>query len=462
VTGLDAAAACSATSRPRADDREFAGVSTDSRSIRPRDLFVALTGDRFDGHDYVDSAIAGGATGVVCLRGRSGDRRDVLFLEVDDTLRAFGDLAAWNRGRFDVPVVAVTGSNGKTSTKEMLRSVLATAYGDDAVLANKGNLNNLIGMPTTLLELAEHHRVAVLEMGMNAPGEIARLTEIASPTLGLVTCVGSAHLEGLGSIEGVAAAKGELFAGLPAGATALVNLDDARVVEQAARFSGRHVGYGEQGQTMACEIEALGLMGSRFVLVHGDERCAVEIKAVGLHNVANALAAAAVGVELGLGLAEVAEGLGSAPVPGMRMQPRLLANGVTVVDDCYNANPASLEVALQTIGDAAGQGRCLLALGDMLELGSETDRLHEVAGRAAADLAPALLCVVGANAKALVGGALAAGLAADRVAICADHAEVAASVARCWRAGDVVLVKGSRGSAMDRVVAELEQLGGRQ
>ena len=210
------------------------GLSTDSRLLTPGQAFVALAGPHHDGHDHLADAASRGASALVCQAGRGEREPGAVHLEVGDTLYALGEIARWHRSRFDCPLVAITGSNGKTTTKEMLRSVLALHHGPEAVLANEGNLNNLIGLPLSLMGLAERHRVAVLEMGTNAPGEITRLAEIASPTHALITSIGPAHLEGLGSIDGVAGAKGELFRGLSDAGTCLVNTDDERIAEQAA------------------------------------------------------------------------------------------------------------------------------------------------------------------------------------------------------------------------------------
>ncbi|MFQ5477623.1 MAG: UDP-N-acetylmuramoyl-tripeptide--D-alanyl-D-alanine ligase [Candidatus Binatia bacterium] len=455
MTVEDVLRATSGTLRGDDESAELAALSTDSRSTAPRDLFVALRGDHFDGHDFVDDAIARGAAAVVCERGRARPRRGVALVEVDDTLRALGDIAAGIRLRFDIPVVAITGSNGKTSTKEMIRSILVGEMGETAILANEGNFNNLIGLPTTIFKMNSDHRVAVLEMGMNAPGEIGRLTEIASPTHGLITCIGEAHLEGLGSVEGVARAKGELFAGMGETATALVNLDDRRVVEQARRFHGARVGYGSGGAVRVGGIRSLGLEGSTFELQYGGECVSVELGAPGRHNVKNALAAASVALVLGVRLDAVVRGLAGASAPPMRLQPQRLDNGVTVINDAYNANPASLSVALEMLRDAAAS-RCIVVLGEMLELGADAVELHERAGREAGSIDPMFFCAMGSFSGAMEKGAISAGMKADRVRSYEDHGQLAADLARRWRSGDVILVKGSRGSAMEKVVEALE------
>jgi UDP-N-acetylmuramoyl-tripeptide--D-alanyl-D-alanine ligase len=434
-------------------------LSTDSRTVTAGDLFVALRGATFDGNDFLDAAVARGAGAVVCGRGRSLAAPGIGFVEVDDTLRALGDLAATHRRSFDIPVVAITGSNGKTTTKEILRSILRTAYGAPHVLANEGNFNNLIGLPLTVMQLGRQHRAAVLEMGMNAPGEIARLTEIARPTHGLITCVGPAHLEGLGSIEGVALAKGELFEGLPTGSTALVNLEDPHVVRAAERFSGEKVGFGDAGAVRAERVVASGFVSTRFELVTDRGAVGVELPLAGRHNVGNAVAAAACALALGLDLDTIAAGLASTPPPPMRLAVEALANGVTIVNDAYNANPGSLAAAFDTVA-AVAPGRLLVVVGEMRELGDQAASLHAEAGRRAAFLSPVLLCALGEHAPDLVAGARNAGLAADRTLVAGDHAAAARAVSAAWRTGDTVLIKGSRGSQMELVVEELRQVAG--
>ncbi len=434
------------------------GVCTDSRTVAPGEIFVALRGAHFDGNDYIDDAIARSAGAVVCSRGRALDRRGVLFVETDDTQRALGDIAAHHRRGFPIPVVGITGSNGKTTTKELLRSICHVAYGAEAVLANSGNFNNLIGLPLTVMGLHAGHRVAILEMGMNAPGEIARLTEIAAPTHGVITCIAAAHLQGLGSLDGVAAAKAELFAGLGPAATAIVNTDDERVVRAALSFKGaRRVRYGECAEIRAESVASNSLTGSRFDLVYGTACVSVLLPLAGRHNVGNAVAAAACAYGLELPIEAVAAGLTDVAVPPMRIGVETLGNGVCIVNDAYNANPGSLAAALRTLAEAV-TGRRILAIGDMLELGDRAAELHREAGRAAAALTPVLLCAVGEHAREVAAGAREAGLAQSNILVASDHARIVHAIAGIWQAGDTVLVKGSRGAQMERVVVALREL----
>jgi UDP-N-acetylmuramoyl-tripeptide--D-alanyl-D-alanine ligase len=416
-------------------------------------VFVALSGEHYDANDYLPEAIAAGAAVIVCHRGRGPSSDSVAVIEVDDTLRALGDIAHYHRNRFDIPLIAVTGSNGKTTTKEMIRSILETAYGAEAVLANEGNLNNLVGLPLTLCKLAPQHRVGVVELGMNAPGEIARLAEIARPDVGLITCVGAAHLEGLGSIEGVAEAKGELYAGLPETAVAVVNLSDEWVLRQASRFSGRRISFGEHGDFQAEAVEPVSMGATHFQLSGPGFRHAVELPLGGRHNVSNALAAAAATAAIGLGGDQIAEGLTRMKPPPMRLTYEKLANGVELLNDCYNANPSSLAAALTTMAETAGDRR-IIVLGDMLELGTEAAMLHARAGHAIALLGPILLCAIGDFAQDIVAGARDGGME-EGIVIASSHDAAAAAVAAVWQSGDDLLVKGSRGAAMEKVVEAL-------
>ncbi|HEY2775961.1 MAG TPA: UDP-N-acetylmuramoyl-tripeptide--D-alanyl-D-alanine ligase [Candidatus Binatia bacterium] len=438
-----------------------ARISTDSRTIGRGDLFFALRGPTFDAHDFLTDVAAAGACGVVCESGRGERARSVAregqgpvaILEVPDTLRALGDLAAWQRRGFGGPLVAITGSNGKTTTKEMLRAIFVARFGEPAVLATRGNLNNLIGVPLTLFGLGPGHEAAVVEMGMNVPGEIARLAEIARPTVGLVTCVAEAHLEGLGSIEGVARAKGELFEGLPPGAVAVVNSDDPHVVRESARVAGKRILFGSAGEVRASSIRCDRIDAASFVLEHAGARAPVELPLGGRHNVQNALGAAAAALAAGVTLEDAAAGLSRMTPPPMRMAAERLSNGVTLINDAYNANPGSLGAALATVGGLSA--RSILVIGDMLELGPRSAELHRRVGAQAAAIRPALVCAYGRHAADVGAGATNAGMDSAHVHVCARHEEAAAAVARAWLPGDAVLVKGSRGSTMERVVEML-------
>jgi len=432
------------------------GVSTDSRTVAPGELFVALSGPRFDGHDFIAKALAAGAAGAIVRTGRA-DPDDwparACRIEVTDTLRALGELARRVRQDFTGPVAAVTGSNGKTTTKEMLAAILARGL---KVLKTEGNLNNLIGLPLTLLRLASDTRAAVVEMGMDRPGEIARLTEIAAPTLGLITNIGPAHLAGLGSVEAVAEAKGELFEGLSPIATAVVNADDPRVVEQARRCRSPKVTFGFAAQAdVRAEDPTSGPDGARCRLVTAAGRQEIALPLLGGHNLMNALAASAAALTLGCSLADVAAALATFPGVVGRQTVHRLARGVRVIDDSYNANPASMAAALRTLSEVRGAGRGLCALGDMVDLGEAAIEAHRRIGRmiGALDLGPVFL--LGDWAEEVAAGAREAGLGRNGVNVLADHDQLADRLRSELAPGDTVLVKGSRATAMDRVVAAI-------
>lgn len=441
-------------------DLTFSSITTDSRHVTPGALFFALRGPHHDGHDHVVEAFRSGVVAAVVERPieppAPGD-----LITVPDTLKALGDLAAWTRSQHAVPVVAITGSNGKTTTKDMIAAICGAADFPPPrtrVLKTEGNLNNLIGLPLTLFQLRGDEAVAVLEMGMNHFGEIARLTEIARPDYAVITNVGPAHLEGVGgTLAGVARAKGELFAGLAPGAAIAVNIDDRWIRRLAASFSGRQVTFGSEGDVRARHVTELGADGIAFDLLVGAERARVRLGLIGPHNVMNALAAAAVAHAMGLPLNVIARGLQNCTGPGMRMQVIHLANGVTVINDAYNANPSSVEAAMVALRRFSG--RSVAVLGDMWELGDEAGRAHHEVGERAAALGVRQLVVLGTHAAAMAAGARAGGMSPDAVNLCGSHAEVAAAVVAQWQPGDTVLVKGSRGMHMEEVVRLLEGAG---
>jgi UDP-N-acetylmuramoyl-tripeptide--D-alanyl-D-alanine ligase len=413
-----------------------------------------------------------GASGVVAETFPPGVEPRQVFL-VLDTLRALGDLAAYTRRREPLRVIAITGSNGKTTTKEMVASICERSTfppPSGGVLKTQGNLNNLIGLPLTLLRLTGGEAVAVLEMGMNATGEIARLTEIAAPDVGVVTNVGPAHLEGLGSIAGVAAAKGELFANISPQGIIAVNMEDEWVVRIASGFRGRRVEFGRGREVEARSVRDLGLDGLELDLHVAGKSRLVRLSMPGAHNVSNALAAAAVTYALGVGLDTICDGLEEARLPKMRMQVERLANGVTLINDAYNANPASMAAALRAV--TARPGRAIAVLGEMRELGDESNALHRDIGRLAVEVGIAVLIAVGPGSDAIIEGARAAGRSSTEIHSCPDAATAATLVTSLWKEGDVILAKGSRGgddeeavrkygARMAEVVARLADAGGR-
>src|SRR5881392_4035631 len=436
----------------------FPGVTTDSRSLRPDELFVALRGEAHDGHAFLGEAVERGAGAVVVERAHAERPLRCGVIAVRDTLAALGDLAAFHRRRCHPRIVAVTGSNGKTTTKEMLAAILARALGPGRVLRTSGTQNNLVGLPLTLLRLAGTEEAAILELGMNGPGEIWRLAQIAEPDVGVITCVAPAHLEGLGSIHGVAEAKAELYRRLRPSATAVVNADDPLVTASARAFPGRKVPFGTApaaGVTVGAQgIVDRGLEGTEFRLVVERREATIRLAVPGRHNVTNALAAAAAAHALGVDIAAVQAGLEAFQPPGMRMEVTQLPTGVTVLNDAYNANPASMAAALSTLAASRGRRR-LAVLGEMRELGAEAACAHRELGAAAAGARLDALFLLGPHAAEVRAGAEAAGLPAERITIAASHDELAARLAAYCRAGDLVLLKGSRGAAMEEVLRRL-------
>jgi len=451
----DVVRATGADVRRRGAAESFTGVVTDSRTIGRGALFVALRGERYDANHFAAEAAGAGAAGVVVehVPPELEGFRDLAVLTVPDGLRALQNLASDLRQRLDPCVLAITGSNGKTTTKEMLAAILAAAGGVGDVLKTRVNLNNLIGVPLTLLRLSGAERYAVVEMGMNAPGEIARLTEIADPDVGVITNVAPAHLEGVGSIEGVARAKGELFAGMRRDATAIVNADDPHVAALGAAFGGRVVRFSvlDGGDVRAEDVRTDAQGAASFRLLVGDASAVVRLRVSGRHNVANALAAAAAAHAVGVGLEAIAAGLGAALPVGSRMRVCPLPSGITVIDDSYNANPASMAAALRSLREAPAARR-IAVLGDMLELGAGADGLHREVGRLAGELGVDTLYLFGEHAAVTADGALEGGLAAKSIRALPTHAAIAEALQATLRPGDWVLVKGSRGQRMEEVV----------
>jgi UDP-N-acetylmuramoyl-tripeptide--D-alanyl-D-alanine ligase len=430
--------------------RSVVGISIDSRTLQPGELFVPLRGERFDGHDFLMQAVRRGA--AACLSEEVIAGLPVPVVLVNDTLAALGDLAAARRLQFAGPVVAITGSSGKTTTKEMLAAILE---GTGPGLKTQGNFNNLVGLPLTLLRLSASDQWAVLEMGMSNRGEIARMAAIARPAIGIISNIGPAHLETLHGLDGVARAKGELFAALPAGGAAIINADDERVAGIPVANGVRRLYY---GLSASAEVrgEAIVVRGNEisFRLLLADGAWPVTMTVPGRHNVHNALAAAAAAHAMGVAGEVIAQGLGNFRTTRGRMEAIPLADGMLLLEDSYNANPLSVKSALLTLDEVAEGGRRIAVLGDMLELGESAADWHRQTGQAAAPRVDHLL-LLGAQAAELAAGARDAGLPEDRIRICQSHEEVIGVLQALLRPGDRILVKGSRGMRMDKIAAAL-------
>lgn len=425
---------------------EVRGVSTDSRTIKEGNLFVPLRGPNFDGHDFLTLAVRNGA--AACLSEDVVNGLPVPVIVVKDTLKALGDLANSIRNSFSGPVVAVTGSSGKTTTKEMLAGILSLK---SSGLLTEGNFNNLIGLPLTLFRSRDEFEWMVLEMGMSARGEIARLCEIGLPTVGIITNIGPAHLETLQGMEGVARAKGELFEALPEDGYAIVNADDEYVVNLPVANKVKKVFYGtsETAEIRAESIIARG-SGVIFRLLTPDGNWPVQLKIAGRHNVGNALAAAAAAYVLGIDGRTIARGLEQFQPCCGRMETISLGCDVLLLEDSYNANPLSVHAALQTLSEMNGLGQHIAVLGDMLELGSQSAVLHQEVGRQAAKLVDTLI-VMGEMNDDVAKGYFEGGKTAEKIKKVSSHEEAINILRDMIQPGDRVLVKGSRGMRMEKI-----------
>lgn len=428
-------------------------VSTDSRTLAEGACFIPLIGERFDGHDFLEEAVTKGAQAVLVQEGRPWSHLPVAVAAVRDTRRALVDLARGYRMQFDLPVVAVTGSNGKTTTKEMIAAILGRSR---PVLATEKNYNNEIGLSHTLFKLERSHRAAVVEMGMRGRGEIALLASVARPNVGVVTNVGPVHVERLGSVDAVAEAKAELVEALGPDGWAVLNADDPKVGAMAARSAARVVTFGlsEGADVRAEEVRLDGEGKACFVLCSAGGAAVVQLGIPGRHSVMNALAAAAAALALGAGLEDVASGLAEAEGGEMRMEMVRLGAGIRLLNDAYNASPLSMRAALDTLAALEAE-RKVAVLGDMLELGKFSAEAHREAGRRAAAAGVELLITVGKQARETAAGAVEAGLDQERVLGCETAEEAAEECAARVRPNDLVLLKGSRGVRLERVAEAL-------
>lgn len=441
---------------------KFLSISTDSRTVEAGDLFLALPGEKYDGLVFVSEAVRKGAAGVIVER-LPDPLPSVPVILVKDCLVALGDLAAYRRSLMKgLQVIAITGSCGKTTVKEMVAAIMSQKK---RVLKTKGNFNNLVGLPLSLLPVCRQDEVAVLEMGMNQAGEIARLAEIADPDLACITNVKDAHLAGFGDIEGIAAAKGELFAGVKSWATLAVNLDDKRIRKIARRCEQKKIGFGrsKNADVRATHIVEHGVRGVTFTLHIKGEKKRVNLNAMGMHNVTNSLAAAALAHGAGMRLPAIVKGLESYQGVDKRLQIHEAANGMQIVNDTYNANPASVLAALETVHTASSGNKSVAVLGDMLELGEHSRAAHVSIGESAAGLGYDYLLTVGDFAGMIVEGALKAGMTSDQAKKfenkddLVDYFQTILAAGKISR-GDWVLVKGSRGMRMETIVDRFEKL----
>ncbi len=439
-----------------AGDTVLTGVCHDTRTLKPGQLFVAIKGENFDGHDFVQKALDAGA--AAALVGRNFQLSGEPLLAVDDTIAALGKLARAWREELGVKLVAITGSNGKTTTKDLTAAVLAEGF---KVLATRGNYNNHIGLPLTLLELTEDHQACVAEMGMNAPGEIAYLAGIARPDVGLITNVGPAHIGMLGSMEAIAAAKTELFEALGPEAVAVVNLDDPRLATWAGKLSCRVTTFGisNQANVMARDVSAFGSRQAFTMEIGQYAPMRVRLAAPGRHNVSNALGAAAVGLALGLDDEQIKRGIEEFAPPKGRLQNIFTTGGPLLIDDTYNANPASVAAGLQalTVLSKWGKGHGLI-MGDMGELGPDAAALHRQVGELAVANNCKFVLALGQMAEEVAAGARDAGLSKKYAKAYGNIDGLIKDCRKILGDGLTVLIKGSRASHMELVVKRLTEI----
>ena len=424
-------------------------VSTDSRTIKPGELFVALRGENFEGHDFVEASAKAGATGaLVDLNWAGNVPNNFALLRATDTLQAYQTLAANYRQSLAVKVLAITGSNGKTSTKDFAASVLARRF---RVTKTEGNFNNHVGLPRTILEATSKDEVAVWEIGMNHPGEIAVLSKIAAPDAAIITNIGVAHIEFMGSREAIAAEKGALAEAIEPQGTVILNADDPFSAGIAARTRAKVVLAGTTGGTVrAIEIRQ-SAEGSEFTIVEGAHRCRAQLPVAGSHMVQNALLAVAAGRAFGLSIEECAAGLVAAPLTKARLQIKEIG-GVQFLDDSYNANPDSMKAALRTLVELDAEGKRIAVLGEMRELGTESERGHREVGETAATLGVDQLITIGDAAEVIAEGARTAGL--DKVSSARSTGEAARLLGEIAEPGDLVLIKGSRAARTEEVIEQ--------
>ncbi len=451
------AAASAMNARLAGDDADFHGASTDSRKIGSGELFVALRGENFDGHQFVATAKAQGAAGAVV----AADAAESLaalglpLLVVADTRLALGQLATAWRQRFAIPVIAVTGSNGKTTNKEMISSIMRAAFGADAVLATQGNLNNDIGVPLTLFGLADQHRVAIVEMGMNHPGEIAYLAKIAQPTVALVTNAQRAHLEGMGSLESIAREKGSVFTQLAAGGVAVFNADDVWADLWRTLSAGHGVRTfslnGRGDVNGVCHVHGLE---TKVTVSCADGEATFTLAMPGLHNARNAAGAATVALAAGLTLGDVQRGLESFSGIKGRLQQRAGFNGAVLLDDTYNANPDSVRAGIDVL--AATVGKKILVLGDMGEIGEMAGQFHDEIGGYAKSQGIDQLFALGEHSE------LAARNFGQGGTHFAKYEELVTELRKAMDAETTVLIKGSRFMRMERVTEAVVAAAGEQ
>ncbi len=428
------------------------GISTDSRKIGKGCLFIPLIGEKFNGHDYIGKALEEGAEAILTQQdGTCAENK--CFIRVGDTAKALRDIAAYYRRKFSIPVIGITGSVGKTSTKDMIACAVGSRL---RVLKTEGNLNNEIGVPLTVFNLDNSHEAAVLEMGMSGAGEISRLTAIIKPDVAVITNIGMSHIEKLGSRQNILKAKLEILEALNPDGLVILNGDDALLAGMKDLLKFRTVFYGmdEGADYRACNINSHGESGTYFDITLGGREYNVHIPVPGVHNVYNALAAVAVGCELGIPMEDIIGGIAGFSSSKMRMDI-ISFNGMKIINDVYNASPNSMEAGLNVLSEIGRKNRKAAVLGDMLELGEWAEKAHFDVGKYAASAGIEHIVAVGANARFIADGALSVGHPEDQVKYFQNNSEALEYLQKNLAQGDIVLVKGSRGMKMEEIVKGL-------
>jgi UDP-N-acetylmuramoyl-tripeptide--D-alanyl-D-alanine ligase len=426
------------------------GISTDSRTLKNGDLFVALIGERFDAHDFAVNVIEQGAMGVVLSHEVQGlDELKTNIIMVKDTTKALGDIARYYKNKFNITVIGITGSNGKTTTKDMASSILSEKF---SVLKSEGNLNNTIGLPLTLFRLSSLYNLAVLEMGISIPGEMSQLVDIAEPKVAVITNVSSTHLEFLGSIDGVGKEKQIL---VESAESAVLNIDDPYVSRMSNVVRGDVIFYGIDNPADVTAKDLVLDQDGRpeFTISVNNAHERIKLPSVGRHNVYNALAAISVGVMFGIGLDSIKVSLESYRQTSMRMQ-RLVIDGITIINDTYNSNPVSMRVAVDLLKSLKSDGKKVMVVGDMLELGEQSEELHDATGKYIGTSGVSeILVTVGNRAVRIAESALEAGI--KNVVACKTNSEAVEYLRKKLNKGDLLLIKGSRGMKMEQIVEAL-------
>lgn len=436
-------------------DLAVSGVSIDSRSINPGDMFIAIRGENFDGHDFICKAIENGAVLVVSHKQLEGCSTP--YVLVEDTLKALHDIAGYYRSKFKIPFVAVTGSAGKTTTKDMIASVLSEKYN---VLKTEGNFNNAIGLPLTLFKLQYSHDIAVLEMGMNSPGEIRLLSGLVRQSVGVISNVGTAHIEKLGSRENILRAKLELFSYFNSASTAVINGDnDMLATFDTDKYRVLRYGLNKDNDIYACGIKEKGEAGIDFTVFMEGVPESFTVLLPGMHNVYNALSAIAVARLFGMEAEDIRKGLLSFKPSKMRMDIINLESGVKLINDVYNANPESMKAAIDVLQSLKSNGRSICILGDMLELGDLSSKEHYEIGRYAVLSGVDILIAVGSFSEDMKRGAQASGMNSDNIYAFPATEAVIKSLEAIIKPFDVVLLKGSRRMKMEVIVNYLRERG---